>query len=470
MITIVNYNNRDSKENIKLDNAYYNFVTHISNFFDGLVILDNKGKIRFHKAFNPKGFKVNEADSIGKTPMEVFDVTEENSALYRAYKYGESRLNEIEEVKFRDGQEFLARNDNFPIFDNGKVIGAITVTRILDSSINKSTINLSKMTTTYKDTPYNINDIIGNSNEIQVLKDKICKVSKTNSNILIYGETGTGKELVAQSIHKSSSKKKGYFISQNCAAIPDTLLESIFFGTTKGSFTGAEDKPGIFELANGGTILLDEINSMSLNMQAKLLKAIEDKKIMRIGDSKQKNIDVRIIAAINKKPNECIKENLLRKDFYYRLSSIQLIVPPLRDRKSDIPLLTEHFIKYFKREMKVNINNASDAVYGIFENYDWPGNIRELKNVIESAFNFSTTNTINVEDLPETVFESGFSWDIDNYNTNSKINLSDTIESFEKDIIISKSKYSRNLADLADTLGISKQNLNYKLKKYSLNL
>jgi arginine utilization regulatory protein len=120
--------------------------------------------------------------------------------------------------------------------------------------------------------------------------------------------------------------------------------------------------------------------------------------------------------------------------------------------------------------MKVNINNASDAVYGIFENYDWPGNIRELKNVIESAFNFSTTNTINVEDLPETVFESGFSWDIDNYNTNSKINLSDTIESFEKDIIISKSKYSRNLADLADNLGISKQNLNYKLKKYSLNL
>lgn len=286
---------------------------------------------------------------------------------------------------------------------------------------------------------------------------------------MIYGETGTGKELVAQSIHSSSSRKNKFFISQNCAAIPQTLLESIFFGTTKGSYTGAENKAGIFELADGGTIFLDEINSMDLNMQAKLLKAIEEKRITRIGGYEPKKIDVRIIAAINEPPLNCIMENRIRKDLYYRLSSIQIEVPSLKDRKSDIPLLTEHFINYYNKELKIKIKGVSPEVEEIFQAYDWPGNIREFKNVIESALNFTSSNIINKEDLPEFVSENHKNMNIDLVSEYDRYSLNDALDEFERNFILNKAKHADSLSDIADKLEISRQTLNYKIKKYNIN-
>lgn len=300
------------------------------------------------------------------------------------------------------------------------------------------------------------------------MKYKIHKVSKTSSSVLIYGETGTGKELVAQSIHSSSSRRSNRFISQNCAAIPHTLLESIFFGTTKGIYTGAENKPGIFELADGGTIFLDEINSMDLSMQAKLLKAIEEKKVTRIGSSESKKIDVRIIAAVNENPLDCINSNRMRKDLYYRLSSLQIKVPPLRERKTDIPELLDHFIKIFNSEIDINITGVSDEVSDIFRRYAWPGNIREFRNTVESAMNFATSETIEKQDLPETLLNKEISGShISSYGYG---NLNEAVAKFEKDFILSRSKDIKSLSELAERLDISKQSLNYKLKKYNLNL
>ena len=184
------------------------------------------------------------------------------------------------------------------------------------------------------------------------IKDSISQVAQTDSSVLIYGETGTGKEMIAQAIHSASKRTKKKFVVQNCAAIPATLLEGILFGTVRGAFTGAEDHPGLFEIASGGTLFLDEINSMDMSMQAKLLRAIEDKKILRVGGSSPITIDVKIISALNQDPIECVNNKTLRQDLFYRLNVVQFYLPPLRDRRSDIELLTNHFI--FNYNLKMN--------------------------------------------------------------------------------------------------------------------
>lgn len=448
--------------------AYYDIITKIENFVDGLMIVDANGIIKYNKQFVSSIFNLDEKESIGKTPMDVWtNLTEENSTCYRALKYGETTVNQVQRLNFHKGHEVLVLDNTFPILENGKIIGAVSTSKFINDFSVKNTIDLSNMTSTYTDDLYNLNDIIGNSKEVQELKHKIHKVSRTNSSVLIYGETGTGKELVVQSIHSHSTKGDGCFISQNCAAIPNTLLESIFFGTTKGSYTGAEDKPGIFELANGGTIFLDEINSMDLNMQAKLLRVIEEKKVTRIGGAQPKKINVRIIAAINEAPQSCISENRIRKDLFYRLSSIQIKVPALRDRKTDIVDLTNHFINLYNREMKSNIIGVSNEVLEIFNQYDWPGNIREFKNVIESAFNFASSNIINIIDLPDSIMEkSDITDDIHIYEDCS---LNKAMENYEKEFILHQSKNMKSLSKLADKLEISRQTLNYKIKKYDLN-
>lgn len=448
--------------------TYYDIITKIENFVDGLMIVDENGLIKYNKQFAKGPFQIDEKQSLGKTPMEVFpNLTEETSTCYRALKYGETTKNQLQTLN-HNGVEITVLDTTFPVIEKGKVIGAVSTTRFIETSLTNDFIDLSTMTSSHKTDFYEISDIMGSSEGIQLLKYKIHKVSKTSSSVLIYGETGTGKELVAQSIHSSSSRRSNRFISQNCAAIPHTLLESIFFGTTKGIYTGAENKPGIFELADGGTIFLDEINSMDLSMQAKLLKAIEEKKVTRIGSSESKKIDVRIIAAVNENPLDCINSNRMRKDLYYRLSSLQIKVPPLRERKTDIPELLDHFIKIFNSEIDINITGVSDEVSDIFRRYAWPGNIREFRNTVESAMNFATSETIEKQDLPETLLNKEISGShISSYGYG---NLNEAVAKFEKDFILSRSKDIKSLSELAERLDISKQSLNYKLKKYNLNL
>ena len=457
---------------------YYDTIANIENFVDAIVVIDESYNIRYYKNFGISKNEFKERKFIGKKPWDnLLNLKKEDSTLYRALKYGEKTYFQPQTLDFENGPILEVLDTTFPIKKDDRIIGAVSASIILNSDYDRGFINLSNMTENRTNDLYEIRDIIGNSKEVKSLKEKINKVSQSNSNVLIYGATGTGKELVAQSIHSSSKRKEKRFISQNCAAIPETLLESIFFGTTKGSYTGAENKPGIFEMADGGTIFLDEINSMNLNMQAKLLKAIEEKKITRIGASEAKKIDVRIIAATNELPHECVMKKKIREDLFYRLSSILIKVPPLKDRKSDIPLLTNHFIDVYNKEMGMNIEGITNEVANTFYNYDWPGNIRELKNTIECAFNFSSSNVLEKEDLPEymqesvTYTEDENTLDVDDLIINTDLkSLDDAVSEFEKNWILSNAKDVRSLSHLADKLQISRQTLNYKLKKYKLNI
>lgn len=453
--------------------TYYDIITNIENFVDGLMIVDEKGIIVYNKQFSKTEFEIDESESVGKTPMDVFqNLDPETSTCYRALRYGETTINQLQTLE-RNGSVITVLDNTFPIIENGKIIGAVSTSKYVSDANTKNSIDLSNMTSSKKSDLYVLDDIIGESDAVRNLKYKIHKIAQSDVSVLIYGETGTGKELVAQAIHSHSARRDEYFISQNCAAIPQNLLESIFFGTTKGSFTGAVNKPGIFERANGGTIFLDEMNSMDLNMQAKLLKAIEEKKITRVGGGETKRIDVRIIAAINKSPTDCVREHIIREDLYYRLSSITVNLKPLRERGTDVLILSEHFIREKNKSHSHKITHLSDEVKQLFKEYSWPGNIRELKNVIESAFVFSSSETLQMKDLPEVLQASLETHASPQENVtlhrNEDMPLADAVDAYERAFILSHADNIRSLADLAKRLGITRQALNYKIKKYDLS-
>jgi arginine utilization regulatory protein len=300
------------------------------------------------------------------------------------------------------------------------------------------------------------------------IKDKILKVSETESSVLIYGATGTGKELVAQAIHRHSDRHDKPFVSLNCAAIPATLLESTLFGTVKGSYTGAENKKGLFEIAHGGTLFLDEINSMEIVIQAKILKVIEEQKMLRVGGLEYIDIDVRVVTAVNEMPWKSIKDGKLREDLFYRLSVVQINLPTLKERKNDIKILTGYFIDMFNRKMGRRIIGINEEVEDVFNRYTWPGNVRELKNVIEGAFNLATYNIIELNDLPDYILNRHNEYGVRIENFLGKLPLKDSINNLEKEIIKAALEKTNNMVEAAKLLKISKQLLKYKIDKYEL--
>lgn len=280
--------------------------------------------------------------------------------------------------------------------DSFDLPGQIKNTHIKDYAINEkeSRLNLKNGTV------YTLDSIVTKNTRMKELIEKAYKTSNSTSPVLIYGETGTGKELFAQGIHNASSiRKNNMFIAQNCAAIPDTLLESLLFGTTEGSFTGARNKPGLFEIAEGGTIYLDEINSMNLNLQSKLLRVIQENTYMPIGGKTVKKSNVRIIASFNENPLQLIKRGRFRRDLYYRLNVIYFKIPCLRERTEDIELLTNYFIRLYNRKFYKNVCGISSEAMKVLQNYKWEGNVRELKNDIERIMNFTEGGIINIEDI-----------------------------------------------------------------------
>ncbi|KEK22275.1 sigma-54 interaction domain-containing protein [Bacillus gaemokensis] len=413
-------------------------------------------------------------DVLHKNPLEVF-VFEENqsSTLIEALRLGKTKRN-IKQTYFNNkGKEITTINDTFPIIENGKIKGAIEVSK--DITQLKQTIKTSLPRK--QNTKFTFNHIIGNSMATQSIITEAKKVTRTSSSILIVGETGTGKELFAQSIHNESHRSAKPFISQNCAAIPETLMESLLFGTNKGAFTGAIDKPGLFEEANGGTLLLDEINSLSPALQAKLLRAIQDKTIRRVGGLQEKEVDVRIIATINEDPIEAITHNRLRKDLYYRLSVVTLFLPPLRERKEDILILLHHFIEKYNIQFGLKVKGVDSNVRNFFYDYDWPGNVRELEHMIEGSMNLiENEEIITTFHMPTRFYElTKREFDIHPTLTHQNANdtpktLKHTIKEIEKEYINQILKENKgNISQAAKFLGLSRQNLQYRLKKYNLN-
>lgn len=307
-------------------------------------------------------------------------------------------------------------------------------------------------------------EIIGENPKMKLLRDEISKAASSQGRVLIFGESGTGKELVARALHESSGRKDRDFIEVNCAAIPNELIESELFGHEKGSFTGAfERKKGKFELADKGTLFLDEVGDMAPATQAKLLRVIETQEFQRVGGSKNIKVDVRIIAATNKNLQDEIKKANFREDLYFRLNVIPVNVPPLRERKDDIPLLVEHFLKNFATQYGRKAKKISQATLDALISYDWPGNVRELKNTIERFVIMNSTETIDSKDLPSI---SNTEPDYLGYKT-----LREAREQFEKYFILKKlSENNWNVSKTAEDMEIERSNLHRKIKALGIDL
>ncbi|HCE45852.1 MAG TPA: hypothetical protein DET40_20090 [Lentisphaeria bacterium] len=279
----------------------------------------------------------------------------------------------------------------------------ITIQRALSYEMALAENEVLKSTLTAN---YHFDLIVGDSEPMLRVYRLIEKVAKTTSTVLILGESGTGKELVAKSLHNSSPRHDGPFVVVNCAAMPETLLESELFGYVKGSFTGANtNKKGLFETASGGTIFLDEISAIPLSMQVKLLRVLQEKEIRRVGGTENIPIDIRVLAASNENLEEKIKRGEFRDDLYYRLSVIPIEIPPLRERIEDIPLLVAHFLEDYEKENKQSVVIAQESLKA-FMSYRWPGNVRELENMLKRVATLCENNTIQLTDLPEAILGS----------------------------------------------------------------
>ena len=319
-----------------------------------------------------------------------------------------------------------------------------------------------------------LGEIIGQSEAIKEVFDRIEKVGTTDVTVLIEGESGSGKELVSRELHKRSKRRNEPLIIMNCAAVPETLIESELFGHEKGAFTGAaERRSGKFELANKGTIFLDEIGDMSVSTQSKLLRVLQEQKFERLGGAETLAVDVRIISATHRDLEEEIEEGRFREDLYYRIKVVNIKIPPLRHRKEDIPLLVNRFIQYFSEKHQKRIASISSEAMKVLISYNWPGNVRQLKNVIESALVLANNEILDTTDLPEEIKHpenNAMTLKNVDYNLSFRDAKKILIENFERDFIKKKlEEFSGNISRTAEALDMHRQNLQQKIRDLRIN-
>jgi two-component system response regulator PilR (NtrC family) len=311
--------------------------------------------------------------------------------------------------------------------------------------------------------------LVGNSPRMQQVYEMITRIAATKTNVLIAGESGTGKELVARAVHAESDRAEAPFVALNCAAIPENLLESELFGHVKGAFTGAVgNKAGLFEMADNGTLFLDEVGELSLPLQVKLLRALQEKTIRRVGGTSDRRVDVRIIAATNRKLEEEVAAGRFREDLYYRLNVIQLELPPLRERMEDLPLLVHHFVEKCSRELGKSVRGLSEEAMACLRAHAWPGNVRELENGIERAVALSRTELIEAEALPPSVRQQAEERPVARL-LQGNVDLDNLVADYERGLLLDALKRSGGVKKrAAQFLGISFRSFRYRLEKLGL--
>ncbi len=443
--------------------------------FEDILIVDEKGDILyfdFPDLSVLKTLRMKPDEMLGKKVTSLYkNVTEENSTIMKVLKTGIPIChNKQKLISKKNNNSIFSINSTYPLLEKGNIIGAIEFSKRI---YTRETIQLLKNYSYHKiyrnnNTIYTIDDIITVNPKMLEIKNKIAKTAKTDSSVFIFGRTGAGKEVVAQAIHNLSERFHRPFISQNCGAIPSTLLESTLFGTVKGSFTGSEDMKGLFEQAEGGTLFLDEVNSLDYNLQVKLLKAIEEKTIKRVGGTKNIDLDIRIISATNEDPEKMVADKRLREDLFYRLGVVQINLPNLSERMDDIKGLVDYFISFYNDNMNIQVSGIQPQVMDYFYKYNWPGNIRELKNAIEMAFNNVSSEEITLQDIPERIGK-GFGAELKTEKSDHSKSLKHCLEAYEKNIIMREfTNSNERIAETARRLGISKQLLKYKMNKYNI--
>ncbi len=433
----------------------------LDSIADGVFTVDDSWHITSFNRAAEKITGVKREEAIGKFCYEVFrsDICENNCALKKTIETGKPIIDLSIHILRADGVKIPISISTALLKDeHGNILGGVETFRDI-STEEALREELNKQ--------YKLGEIISKNHRMQEIFGIIHQVAKTNVTVLIEGESGTGKELVARAIHNLSARKDKPFIAVNCGALPENLLESELFGYKKGAFTDAtKDKPGRFALAEGGTIFLDEIGELTKPLQVKLLRVLQEKTYEPLGATESVKADVRVIAATNKDLDTEVKEKRFREDLYYRINIVRIKLPPLRERKEDIPLIARYFIERFNKLYKREIKELSREALRILLQYDWPGNIRELENAIEYAFVICDCPTIKPEHLPEWLHHSNRELT----NSESEIlNLPMTLEEIEKNAIIAALKRN-NFKKLktAKELGIDKTTLRRKIKRYKI--
>ena len=448
---------------------------NLLNHLPGALVIDMTGVIIYMNDQCASYLCVDKHKSIGQTIKDVFPET----------KMMESLRIDKPEIIFYNSTKGIGISIHVPIFEKGKKVALLEYdvaqsSEVLYELADEYTLFLDEELKYLKNeivrlrnTKYSIDTIIGKSNKIMLLKEQIKTAASTSSTVIIQGETGTGKELVAHAIHQMSRRSSRNFIKINAASLPESLAESELFGYEGGSFTGADrkGKKGKFELANHGTLFIDEINQMPESLQPKLLRVLQEREIDRIGGEKSIPIDVRIIAATNEDLKKLVSQGRFREDLYYRLNVIQIITPPLREHLDDIPVLVTDFVNHFNYTMNRKITQIDNEIYPAMYNYHWPGNVRELQNIIERAMNQVGGHALSVRDfdfLPSSVYS-----EIDKLLGGMEVNqpIEEVKRKAESALIIKVLEmFHGNKTQAANYLNISRPLLYQKMKRLEIKI
>jgi arginine utilization regulatory protein len=482
----------------------------LDQYHEGVMIIDASGVIQYMNEAQAKIDDLVAEEAIGHNVSALYRVDEGISPTMTCLKTGKAIEKLACYYRTHLGRVVNSIHNVYPITAKGQIIGAICF--ITDyknieqtfASVIKSmpprwipTYGVSPVSQSSRamknGTRYTFDGIIGEDKNLLSTIKSAQLASESPSSVLIYGETGTGKELFAQSIHNQSPRCANPYVAINCAAIPENLLEGMLFGTSKGAFTGAIDKAGLFETADGGTVFLDEVNSMSQGLQAKLLRFLQERKLRRVGAMKEIDVDLKIISSTNISPHQAIDENVLRSDLFYRLAVVFIHIPPLRERKGDLNRLITHFLAKSNRHLGKRVTGIAMDVMEQFKCYPWPGNVRELEHVIEGAMNLvGAGKTIerhhlpvplqfkdsgNITFLPDTFSTPGNSGHMrmvypsspDDPPSPKKTLAEEKMEHEIVTIVAALTDTQGNAARAARKLGISPQLMNYKLKRFNIN-
>ena len=447
---------QETLENVEVSRDEMSIVLETAH--EGIFALDQKGYVKHCNNRAAELFGTNKGDLIGKHISKIMPGSPAIKVLDTGRGYTEN-----EEIFKVDGRQHHFIVTVQPFLSGEEIDGIVISFRDIEEA-QKLVYNFN--TRKIKNT---VDDIIGTSEKIMIAKKQALITARSNSTVLITGESGTGKEMFAKAIHYASPREDKPFITVNCGAIPENLLESELFGYEKVAFTGASEKgkEGKFELADGGTIFLDEIGDMPLHLQVKILHVLQNMRFDRVGGSKSIIVDVRVIAATNKDLEKLIEEGSFREDLYYRLSVIPLSIPPLRERKDDIKQLMYHFLKKYNSFMNKKIERFSPEVEEIYTNHDWPGNVRELENAVEYGANMAFGNVIGIDEVPARILKKE---EETVKFRNLDRPLAEQVKLFEKEVIMKKLRQYNGVKEtVARDLGLSRATLYRKLAELDIN-
>lgn len=421
----------------------------------------------------------------GRHLLDMYDLEETVSTTMTALRTQSPVIDRVDQFSVDNGTFIASANTSYPIFQNGQLSGAVTFEHTEETiqkyyqsiqDTRQALKHFSGNAAPVRFSGYTFENVIGGSEKLRSAAELAQRVAPQNSPVMLVGETGTGKEIFAQSIHRSSPRAGKKFVAINCAAIPETLIESLLFGTAKGSFTGSEDKAGYFEEASGGTLFLDELNSMSLVMQSKLLRVLQERTFRRVGGKKDLELDVRIISSCNEDPFQTVEENKFRRDLFYRLSSVIIELPPLREHLEDLEQLTRYHLEQTAFQYVHRITRIQPQVYQLLRAYRWPGNVRELFHVLDYAQNVADSDVMTVEHLPAYLRKNQAPAPRQSAppTPSGHINFSHTslqalMDDYEKEVITQALDHcGYNISQTAQTLGILRQSLQYRIRKYGI--